>query len=82
MNLVVSPPWPSCLLRCDQAAKTVRLISDGDDVSVASFFTAVFDGQDQISNDATESMTQRNIEAILASWATSTTGISVDDFNM
>lgn len=86
LNMICAPPLPppshSCLLSYEQAAKTVRLITDGDDASVASFFTAVFDEQDHISNRATENMTQRQIGAIFASWATSTTGISVDDFNM
>ncbi len=70
---------PALLL--EQAAKVVRVYSDGDDDEVASFFTSVFDGQDQISNDATENMTQPEIEAVLAEWARSATGVSIDDFN-
>lgn len=59
----------------------VRVYSNGDDDEVASFFTTVFDGQDQISNDATENMTQPAIEAVLAEWAHSSTSLSIDDFN-
>lgn len=58
----------------------VRLYSNGDD-EMASFLTTVFNGQDRISNDATEDMTQPEIEAILAGWVTSATGVSMDAFN-
>lgn len=63
-----------------QAAKSVRLCSDGAD-AVASFITAVFDGQGHISNAATEHMTQPQVEAIFASWAASSAGLSIDDFD-
>lgn len=58
----------------------VRLYSSSDG-EIASFFEAVFDGQDRISNDATEDMTQPEIEAIFGEWVTSATGVSMDDFN-
>lgn len=64
-----------------KAAKVVGLYSDSDD-DTASFVTAVYDGQDRISNDATEDATQSQIEAILAEWATSATGISAAAFDM
>lgn len=64
----------------EQAAKVVRLYASGDD-EIVSFLTAVFDGQDRISNDATEDMTQPEIEAILAEWVTSATGVSAEAFN-
>lgn len=63
-----------------QAAKSVRLYSDGGD-AVASFITAVFDGQGHISNAATDDMTQPEVEAILASWAASSAGVSMHDFD-
>lgn len=65
----------------EQAAKVVSLYSNSDD-EIASFFTAVFAGQDRISNDATEDLTQPEIEAVFAEWATSATGVSIDAFNM
>lgn len=58
----------------------VRAYSNGDD-EVASFFTSVFDGQDRISNDATENMTQPEIVAVLAEWANSATSVGIDAFN-
>lgn len=64
----------------EQAAKVVSLYSNSDD-EIETFFTAVFDGQDRISNGATEDMTQLEIEAVLAEWATSATGVSIDTFN-
>eukprot|EP00752_Nemacystus_decipiens_P007425 g6638.t1 len=63
-----------------KAAKVVRLYSNSND-ETGSFLTAVFEGQDRISNDATEDMTQYEIEAVLAEWVTSTTGVSMDAFN-
>lgn len=58
----------------------VSLYSNSDD-EIASFFTAVFDGQDRISNDATEDLTQPEVEAIFADWATSATDVSEEAFN-
>lgn len=64
----------------EQAANVVRLYSNSDD-EMTSFITAVFDGQDRISNDVTEDMTQPEIEAVLGEWVTSATGVSMDAFN-
>ncbi|CAM9507270.1 unnamed protein product, partial [Hapterophycus canaliculatus] len=63
-----------------QAAKSVRLYSDRRD-AVASFMTAVFYEQGQISNAATEHMTQPEVETIFSSWAASSAGVSADDFD-
>lgn len=80
---LVSPDVYHVRLTHLQAAKTIQLYSRGsEDASIASFFTEVFFGQDEISNDFTELMTQPQIESILESWAISSSGIGADDFHM
>ncbi|CAM9408840.1 unnamed protein product [Ectocarpus sp. 6 AP-2014] len=76
-------PYHNNAFKAAKAAKTIQLYSRGsEDASVASFFTEVFIGQDEISNDSTKLMTQPQIEAILESWATSSSGMSADNFHM
>ncbi|CAM9646283.1 unnamed protein product [Ectocarpus sp. 12 AP-2014] len=76
-------PYHNNAFKAAKAAKTIQLYSrSSGDASIASFFTEVFIGQDEISNDSTELMTQPQIEAILEPWAISSSGISADNFHM
>lgn len=58
----------------------VKVYTSGDDDAIASFFTTVFSGQDDILNDATSELNQAEIDDIFANWATATGVLTLDDF--
>lgn len=58
----------------------MKLYTSGDDDAIASFITAVFNGQAEILNAATSELNQAEVEDIFANWATATGVLSLDDF--
>lgn len=63
-----------------QAAQVVRVYSNGDESAVEYFIESVFEGQEDILNDATADFTQSQVESIFAAWAVDTGSVTVDDF--
>lgn len=63
-----------------QAAQVVRVYSDGDESAVESFMQSVFEGQEDILNDATADISQSQVEAIFSAWAVNTGAVIGDDF--
>lgn len=72
---------PTHFLVGEQAVQVVRLLSGGKSQDVECFMDLAFDQQELISNAATEDMTRLEVREILGEWATSSSSMSVHQFN-
>lgn len=59
----------------------VRRYADEDNSSVEAFVEQAFDEQFKILNSATADMTQSDIQDIFAGWATTTGGVTLEQFS-